>query len=222
MNCAHSERDLALFVEGDLGPAALHAIEGHLAECRTCRALAEDLRTTQATFKDLRQEIVDPASVLDVRRRVLVELDELDSKTEWGRKIERWLFLGARRGYAAAGVAFVLAVCVSAIVWRFSLNRPLPPAAAESLTIAPKKSAERPQPAAEAAAERVPARTTAAKRTNTFVPGTGAESRRSRVGGGVAATQAPAGESKEVVVKLLTDDPNIVIYWLVDQNGGPL
>jgi hypothetical protein len=28
---------------------------------------------------------------------------------------------------------------------------------------------------------------------------------------------------QEVVVKLLTDDPNVVIYWLVDQkNGGTL
>jgi hypothetical protein len=227
MKCAHSEQDIALFVEGDLGPAALHAIEGHLAECPDCRALAEELRTSQATFKDLRQEVVNPASVLDLRRRVLVELDELDSKTEWGRKIERWLFLGARRGYAAAGVAFVLAVCVSAsIVWRFSLNRPLPPSATTSLTTVQEKPADRPQPYPEAeaaeAAEQVPARTAVVKRTNTFVPATGAESRRSRIGGVVTATQAPAGDSKEVVVKLLTDDPNIVIYWLVDQNGGSL
>lgn len=33
-------------------------------------------------------------------------------------------------------------------------------------------------------------------------------------------TKAVPPEQKQVVVKLLTDDPNIVIYWLVDQNGG--
>src|SRR5262249_45089870 len=131
MKCAYSEQDIALFVEGDLDPAALHIIESHLSECSACRTLAEELRTSQTTFKDLRQEVVNRASVLGVRRRVLIELDELDSKTEWARKIERWLFLGARRGYAVAGVAFVLAVCVSAsLVWRFSVNKPLPPAAA--------------------------------------------------------------------------------------------
>ncbi|HEY2379940.1 MAG TPA: zf-HC2 domain-containing protein [Terriglobia bacterium] len=27
---------------------------------------------------------------------------------------------------------------------------------------------------------------------------------------------------KEIMVKLLTEDPNVVIYWLVDQNGGAL
>jgi hypothetical protein len=33
----------------------------------------------------------------------------------------------------------------------------------------------------------------------------------------------PSETPKELVVKLLTDDPNVVIYWLVDQkNGGAL
>ena len=30
----------------------------------------------------------------------------------------------------------------------------------------------------------------------------------------------PAEEPETLVVKLLTDDPNVVIYWLVDQDGG--
>ena len=30
----------------------------------------------------------------------------------------------------------------------------------------------------------------------------------------------PAEKPETLVVKLLTDDPNVVIYWLVDQNGG--
>ena len=29
-----------------------------------------------------------------------------------------------------------------------------------------------------------------------------------------------AEEPREVLVKLYTDDPNVIIYWLVDQNGG--
>jgi hypothetical protein len=31
---------------------------------------------------------------------------------------------------------------------------------------------------------------------------------------------APAFKSEPLVVKMITDDPQIVIYWLVDQNGG--
>lgn len=32
--------------------------------------------------------------------------------------------------------------------------------------------------------------------------------------------QAPRFKSKPLVVKMITDDPQVVIYWLVDQNGG--
>ena len=41
---------------------------------------------------------------------------------------------------------------------------------------------------------------------------------------GVALDEIPAEppKPKQLVVKLLTDDPNIVIYWLVDQTGGSL
>jgi hypothetical protein len=27
-------------------------------------------------------------------------------------------------------------------------------------------------------------------------------------------------KSEPLVVKMITDDPQVVIYWLVDQNGG--
>jgi hypothetical protein len=32
--------------------------------------------------------------------------------------------------------------------------------------------------------------------------------------------QAPRFQSEPLVVKMITDDPQVVIYWLVDQNGG--
>lgn len=31
---------------------------------------------------------------------------------------------------------------------------------------------------------------------------------------------APSFKSEPLVVKMITDDPQVVIYWLVDQNGG--
>ncbi len=32
--------------------------------------------------------------------------------------------------------------------------------------------------------------------------------------------QAPQFKSEPLVVKMITDDPQVVIYWLVDRNGG--
>jgi len=34
------------------------------------------------------------------------------------------------------------------------------------------------------------------------------------------AVAQPAKEPRQVLVKLLTDDPNIVIYWLIDEKNG--
>jgi hypothetical protein len=38
----------------------------------------------------------------------------------------------------------------------------------------------------------------------------------------VESAETSSHPPQEIVVKLLTDDPNIIIYWLVDQNGGSL
>ena len=167
MKCAHSEQDIALFVEGDLDSAALHAIQGHLAECRGCRALADELRISQASFKDLRQEVLLQRACLMYGVACWLSLTDW-SRKQIGKKDRTVAFPGSCRGYAAAGVAFVLAVCLSAsVVWRFSLNRPRPPAAATSLTLVPKTTAARRQPASEAeAAEPVPRKTAVVKRTN--------------------------------------------------------
>lgn len=35
-----------------------------------------------------------------------------------------------------------------------------------------------------------------------------------------APRPAPTFKSEPLVVKMITDDPQVVIYWLVDQNGG--
>jgi anti-sigma factor RsiW len=35
-----------------------------------------------------------------------------------------------------------------------------------------------------------------------------------------ARRRAPSFKSEPLVVKMITEDPDVVIYWLVDQNGG--
>jgi anti-sigma factor RsiW len=36
----------------------------------------------------------------------------------------------------------------------------------------------------------------------------------------LARRRAPSFKAEPLVVKMITDDPDVVIYWLVDQNGG--
>jgi len=40
--------------------------------------------------------------------------------------------------------------------------------------------------------------------------------------GPVTAQAAPAQESESFTVKMLTDDPNVIIIWLVDKKGDSL
>jgi hypothetical protein len=59
------------------------------------------------------------------------------------------------------------------------------------------------------------------ERVSASVPLHEGDGRRRRQG--VAYTPAPIEPTeppKPLMVKLLTDDPNIVIYWLVDQKTG--
>lgn len=200
MKCGYSEQDIALFVEGDLEQARLLQIEAHLPECAACRLLADELRESQSIFKALRQDTVSAAALGHVRNRVLAEVAGVSSTTPWGRRVERWLFLGARRGYALAGVG--LAVLMVIGLWysrtpEVLLPAPLPAAAVP-------KDEPQPQVKAIVAVEQLDQ-----------------HPRRQKARPAVTAKRVAPGESpKQLVVKLLTDDPNIVIYWLVDQNGG--
>jgi anti-sigma factor RsiW len=201
MKCRYSEQDIALLVEGDLKESALREIEAHLPGCAECMALADELRESQAVFKGLRQETVSTATLGQVRARVLAEVAGVSSRTSLGRKFERFLYLGARRGYALAGVSLVMFLFVGLwyarrpVVPEVVQNAPLPAPPAVMVPVKEQDSRPIRQKVRRAAISK-PA---------------------------LKAPKAPAPVAdeppKQLVVKLLTDDPNIVIYWLVEQNG---
>ena len=144
-----------------------------------------------------------------MRVRVIAEVGGASSTTAWGRKFERWLFQGARWGYAAAGLAFVAVVCLSMWYAREPIPAPVLPPVARAVDVSP------PVLEVPKAPELVPARTVPKNmKTRTH------ENAKPVAAKPVAAK--PVEETKQIVVKLLTDDPNIVIYWLLDQNGGKL
>jgi hypothetical protein len=198
MNCGDSQKLIALYMEGDLAAAGLSELENHLASCDSCRAFAEELRESQETFKSLRHERMDESALHRLRHRVMGEVRRMDS-LPWHVRLERFLYLGLRRGPALAGLALFLAI--SGAIWYAvppsevpppQIAQPLPPPTVtfEPVNTAPGPvhAAARPQRRPRAAAPPV--------------------------------LEHPAEERREVLVKLLTDDPNIVIYWLVEQNGG--
>jgi anti-sigma factor RsiW len=182
MRCHHSEDDLALYVEGDLGEARQREIAAHLEECGACCAFVAELRESQAVFKCLRGEMVSAAALSDVRNRVLAGVAVSRGRMPWGR----WL-------YAVAGLAcVVVAVVVFTPPRRGGVAAPVIKSR-EATETAQTGWSDRPKHSAEPT-------TPALRATPPFQ-------------GGEKAKQ-------QVVVKLLTDDPDIVIYWLIDENGG--
>jgi hypothetical protein len=147
-------------------------------------------------FKSLKQEMISPAALSAVRNRVLADIDTSAWRPFWGR----WV-------YALAGGLFAL---VLAVVWIREGREPKPnalvkndakPVAAAPAPVAPKAVVQAAEPTPAPAVVRVVNR-----RPRKAVP----------------HAESPAEPPKQVVVKLLTDDPDIVIYWLVDQTGGSL
>jgi anti-sigma factor RsiW len=170
MNCAKWEPEIALHAGGDLPAADVPRIERHLAECANCRALLEDLRAGQDLLAELRDEPLEDAMLLQVRRNVLGRADFSPRGTSVPL---HWKL--------ALAAALVLAVVLE---WpRHRIVNPTPVAH------------EAPHPLAAPPVKIVPVRHRVMRRRN----------------------QIPAAAPAEpLVVQFVTNDPTIVVYWIVD------
>jgi anti-sigma factor RsiW len=103
MNCRQIEREIALYVEGDLPGRKQRQVGEHLAACGRCRDLVAGLEASQAMVKSLRGDEADDASLDEIRARVMANLRaEPQPRRSW-----RWAYA------AAAALALV------AVTWLF-------------------------------------------------------------------------------------------------------
>ncbi len=193
MSCRCYERWIALFVEGDLPPRKSRRLEEHLASCERCGELLHGLEESQASVKAL-AEVALPSSVLQEMRQAVRE--GIDAGAEAPRSNPGWI-------WALAGS---VAVLVLGLVIFFRAEAPEPERAAEvdPVETAPVTPPEvEPSPPVEV--ERSP------EPEPVPVPKT-------RVADAEPAPAKPTGE--DMVVRIMTDNPDVVIYWLIEQNGG--
>lgn len=222
MNCRYSESDVALYVEGDLAGANEREFQAHLAGCAPCRQLEAELRESQSVFKTLRQDTVSAAALAHVRARVLAEAGGRSVKPGW----ERWV-------YAVSGVAFVVAIImgVGAYLPKPDVKHVVasdPPARASQAPVPLTRGTMGTIPITAATAPRSiePEKRTAHVASVPLPEGDRrAQSARQEVAQAEihnppTPVEPPAEPPRQIVVKLLTDDPNIVIYWLLDQKTG--
>lgn len=224
-NCAGFERLIALDVEGDLPGPKSRAVAEHLLACHSCQQFAERLKISQALLKELGQEPVDEPLLQEVRRRVR---NRLASETQ-PRGFPVWRFaLGA--GLVAALILAVLTLrhhspeTVTQIVAKAPTpaNAALPSHASKGETRNSKIVARSTKPAR--AARDLAANTRERVRSTVISPapsvaGTlkSAQVLPARMfSSGSLSASADAHHPQPLTIKLLTDNPNVVIYWLVD------
>lgn len=205
MSCGQYQRDVTLWVGGELPARRAARIEAHLAGCGECRALADEVRRAQALVASRLDALVDDRELAAVRAGVTSRIRGATRATPPVHV--RW-----RYALAVGGLAVVVAL--GALLGRRAQQSPVIHTAE---TVRPTPTAAPPRVAVPALGE-VPVRDVEDGARVAATPSTrrplvrGARSR--------ALRRETTTQGEPLVVKLVTDDPNVVIYWLVDQKKG--
>jgi anti-sigma factor RsiW len=188
MTCSNFEKLIALDVEGDLPKQEVGSLTDHLQTCPHCLEFAEKLQASQALLKELGQEAPDEATLQEVRRGILNRLSAEAAPTMF----PVWRL--------ALGAGLVTLLILGTIIF---FRRPAG---------TPVTQAKVQRPTATEAMRRTPA------------PPPLSPAHNPKKVRPVAATKSFSGalrasakqRPEPLMVKLFTDNPNVVIYWQVD------
>ncbi len=218
MSCKHRRHDIALHVAGDLPARRAARLNRHLASCPACRALAERLEVDRLALGRLALEPVDPRSLERIRTTVLARINHLEE----GRGGSGALHRGPRGGswtLAAVAAALVLGA-VGLFLW--TPGRPAssggtgPKVAStpEPVAPGPPRSEERraapPSPPAPQDRLEAPAPRPASR------AGRRPSHPKSRPRANPRPTPAAFRSSEPLVIQVVSDQPDIVYYWLAE------
>ena len=214
MSCQEFEEPIALAAGGDLEGPELERLERHLRRCATCRELAAGMKESVRTVRSLATvpvtvPIEEEALLGDLRAGVRRGIDATDRRRRRRGVLPPWL----------AVAAAIAAVLVGGMLLLRSLRTPPTPTPAPTVAerpfVAPAEPVEPvdqvgpPEPPPEAGSPRVPGEPEPAEPAPTRIAAQSPEP-------STASTDAPETPAEPMVVKWLTDDPDVVIYWLVD------
>jgi anti-sigma factor RsiW len=201
-------------VEGDLPVSDRSRVETHLQSCTACNALAEDLRESQSVFKVLRTSTVNSSDLAGVRERVLNEVGDLEPAPGWVVTMHRVFFAGMRRRNAIAGV--LLAALVTGSVWYSQWHIAVEknneaPVAVATLEVPPSSLVSDvidPPANVVPVVKRVPL-----VQVLEVLPVEEPEVQL------IDEPVPPESQVSQIPMKFVTDDPDIIIYWLPSDKG---
>jgi anti-sigma factor RsiW len=203
MSCSRWHRLVALYVGEDLDRARTERVRQHLAGCPSCRDLEHDLRWDLQNLRDLDSAATADLELGSVRGPVMAEIET--------RRTRGLVFSQPRLLTAVAAAVVVIAL---ALLFRQIGMRDVPrtvsretPSPAPGLVAAPEPR-ERSLPQSPPVVLRPTPNTSDTRlvRAESPQPGQTASSRQ----------PVPA---EPMTIKILTDDPEVVIYWIVDPKG---
>ncbi len=226
MTCGRYESWIALAAGGDLHPRRVRRLEQHLAACENCREYAAAMADAREAFHALGQEVVWDADVQAVRTAVMSRVAEEQHRPRSGW---RWMLAPA-----AATAALIL------MLWSGVIEpRPFEERGPIGRVARPPQAEGVPHPrsvnetALAAARQPLPRGRGSASVTEPRPSGSGSLQSRHDAGLAVTNIQSRAAEPRysrtrpaiqviaprdpdgDIVVRLETSDPKVVIYWVM-------
>jgi len=218
MKCPGPEK-LALWAEGDLAEAETAFLPRHLEECPGCKSFLLELEESQRAVRELAAEDPPLADLAALRARILLETTSHKRSPSWPLGVAAVLIIAALGGPVA---------------WKGTLGR-----------LDGRKDALEARRAAKAPPSAVPKENAARLAApcprgipRTASPGEGPQQARTtaltpedadQLARAVVAISlargghgffAPRAEPSHLIVRLATNDPDVVIYLQMDPNGG--
>ena len=187
MNCKRYEQWTALHAEGDLPQVDVPRLIEHLAQCSKCRDFKRDLLESQQAIKNLGNEGIDSLVTKQLRSKVLASIPEETEDVSWYTSHTR---------LAVVALACVLVIIVSASL--FSLQR------SDLLNTTSTGHTDIARNGKEKIIEE------GSSDLDNFENSSQSEEGELRL---VSSTDEET-PSPPVVIKMLTNNPNVVIYWL--------
>lgn len=229
MTCTRYEDDIALYVEHDLPQGEVPALEDHLHDCLSCRDFLRELGASQGLLRDLAEEPMRAEALAAVRTLAISAFEQQAERPRAG-----WGWVVAAALVAAIGVA-------SWLTMRAPTTGPRPHVAADSSPSAepdadatpvtepaaverhesgslPKRAVPAKRPAGRASSHPVAALGLSPEDADQLARAVVAVSRIQRLP--APATEPPLAPSSGLLVRLATANPDVVIYWRLDPNGG--
>ncbi len=217
---------MALYIGGELSPRRERRAERHLQSCSTCRTFIRDLEDMRNALYSLRGEPVDHHVLEGIRRSVLAEIATRESLQTSARGLgilRRWSW--------PAGLAGIMLVVIAAtlVVFQWSRREASESPGVQDIGASSHSPAlldepgrlTRALPAGKKPAQAPNARIARRRRASGRFRTGPAHAKRPplKIPDSESITVEPPSGSDQLVVKLVTEDPDIVIYWLVDQEG---